>query len=63
MYANGRGEAQDYKEAARWFLLAAKQGISQAQINLGFYYEHGLGLSQDSICAHMWFNIAAKVEP
>ena len=35
MYENGQGPPQDYQEAARWYLKAAKQGHDRAQNNLG----------------------------
>ena len=31
MYDKGEGVAKDYKEAVRWYTLAAKQGIAIAQ--------------------------------
>ena len=34
MYANGRGILKDYKEAVKWYRLAAEQGNAEAQINL-----------------------------
>ena len=34
---------KDYKEAIKWFRLAAEQGHSSAQINLGSIYENGEG--------------------
>ena len=34
LYANGQGVARDYAEAARWYRLAADQGIAEAQFNL-----------------------------
>ena len=30
-----------------------------AQFNLGYMYYNGEGVTQDTIVAHMWFNIAA----
>jgi hypothetical protein len=41
------GGKQDYVQAAEWFTKAAKQGESHAQINLGWLYENGWGVSQD----------------
>jgi hypothetical protein len=35
MYQNGRGVPQDYKTAAKWYRLAAEQGLANAQSNLG----------------------------
>jgi TPR repeat protein len=39
--------------------LAIEQGYSKAQLNLGMMYEDGLGVPQDYVMAHMYFNIAA----
>ena len=58
MYANGRGVLKDDAEAVRWYRLAADQGNSFAQINLGFKYANGEGVLKDSVLAHMWSNIA-----
>ena len=49
----------DFTEALKWYRKAAEQGIAQAQSNLGVMYENGKGVLQDTIAAHMWFNIAA----
>lgn len=51
--------ARDYGEAARWFRFAAEQGMPQAQIELGKLYAEGLGVPQDYVMAHKWFNVAA----
>ena len=58
MYSRGEGTPMDYKEALRWYLLAAEQGIAGAQSNLGLMYEKGFGVGQDYVEAHKWFNIA-----
>ena len=60
MYNNGRGVLQDYKEAVKWYTLAAEQGNATAQFNLGNMYEKGRGVIQDNAYAHMWSNIAAS---
>src|SRR5277367_2028155 len=59
MYEQGRGVAQNYREAMRWFRLAALQGDASAQSNIGVMYEEGRGVAQDRVRAHMWFNLAA----
>lgn len=51
---------QDYSEAARWFLMSARQGMPKAQVELGELYEQGLGVPQDYVMAHVWFNVAAS---
>jgi hypothetical protein len=38
MYEQGRGVAQNYREAMRWFRLAALQGDASAQSNIGVMY-------------------------
>ena len=60
MYDDGNGVPQDYNEAVRLYRLAAEQGITQAQFNLGGMYGIGKGVVQDFIYAHMWWNIAAS---
>ena len=37
-----------------------KQGNAAAQSNLGLMYAEGLGVIQDDVYAHMWWNIAAS---
>ena len=59
LYFKGRGVAQDYSEAARWYRLAADRGNAAAQYNLGISYARGDGVPQDNVLAHMWFNLAA----
>ena len=49
MYANGRGVPQDYKEAVKWFKLAAEQGSPKAINYTGVLYDGGgFGLTADS---------------
>jgi TPR repeat protein len=64
MYLDGtspESHVQDYRKAARWFRLAAQQGMPNAQIELGKLYQQGLGVTQDYVAAHMWFNVAASL--
>jgi hypothetical protein len=58
MYAKGQGVPQDYKEALRWFRLAADQGDALAQAKLGLRYEEGEGVPQNYVLAHMWYTLA-----
>ena len=37
----------------------ASQGNADAQFNLGVAYANGLGVPQDDVQAHMWFNLAS----
>ena len=47
MYYCSKGVPQNYVEAARWTLLAAKAGDVEMQFNLGTMYEEGHGVLQD----------------
>ena len=60
MYDYGKGVTQDYKEAVKWYLLAAEQGSASAQYNLGVMYDNGEGVIQDYVRAHMWFNLVTS---
>jgi hypothetical protein len=68
--ANGDPEAQNqmgldandarrYDEAFKWFQLAAKQGLSKAQLSVGYAYDEGLGVKKDQVEAVHWYALAA----
>ena len=59
MYEDGHGVSQDYREAIKFYTLAARQGYATAQSNLGLMHYNGQGVLADPVIAHMWFNIAA----
>ena len=50
----------DYATALREFRPLAEQGVAAAQFYLGINYDKGQGVPQDSVLAHMWFNLAAS---
>ena len=58
-YHGQNGVAQDYTEAAKWFLKAAEQGNADAQTFLGYCYENGLGVTKDYNEAVKWYRKAA----
>ena len=60
LYYHGKGVPQDYKEAAKWFRLAAVQGNILAQFNLGFMYANGQGVPQDYREAVKWLRLSAE---
>lgn len=60
MYANGKGVAQDYAEARKWFEHAADHGEVKAQSNLGALYATGKGVPQSYVEAAKWYGLAAK---
>tara|TARA_B100000886_G_scaffold292722_1_gene218651 strand:+ start:732 stop:1112 length:381 start_codon:yes stop_codon:yes gene_type:complete len=53
-------ERGDFSNALRIFRLAAEQGDSKAQYNLGVMYRDGQGVPQDNVYANMWWSIAAS---
>lgn len=57
---DGDGAPRDYKEAVKWFRLAAEKGHRDAQDALGTMYEKGQGVKQDYVLACMWFKLAAN---
>ena len=59
MYFTGHGVIKDQAEAVRWYQLAADQGLSQAQFNLGYAYDVGQGVPQDYVHAFDWYQLAA----
>jgi TPR repeat protein len=36
----------------------AEKGDASAQFNLGFKYDNGLGVTQDYVLAHKWWNLS-----
>jgi len=56
----GRGVAQDYAEAVKWYRKAAEQGYASAQGNLGGCYSEGKGVTQDYAEAVKWYRKAAE---
>lgn len=59
-YQLGKDVAKDYAEAAKWYERAAKQGIVQAQHNLGILYSNGgHGIEKDLQKAREYFEQAA----
>jgi localization factor PodJL len=58
--AEGKGTAQNFKDAAKWYQRSASQGFAQAQYRLGTLYERGLGLTKDMARAGDWYKRAAE---
>lgn len=59
MYARGVNTARDEVQAARWYLMAAKQDNVTAQFNLGVIYAQGRGVERDYREASYWYGKAA----
>jgi TPR repeat protein len=53
------GTADDQKEAARWYLLAARQGHQDAYVRLGYRYLRGVGVKANDRTAAYWYHQGA----
>ena len=59
--ANRVGPAQDFPQAATWYLKAANQNHAMAQFNLGIMHASGQGMPKDDAQAVGWFRKAAAL--
>ena len=53
-------EMKEYRQAAKYYKIAAEQGYSEAQLDLGYLYKEGLGLTKDLKEASKWYKLAAN---
>jgi TPR repeat protein len=51
---------RDYALALREFLALAKEGHAEAQLNVAFIYNQGLGVPVDHVVAAQWYRKAAE---
>ncbi|MCR5870181.1 MULTISPECIES: tetratricopeptide repeat protein [unclassified Sphingomonas] len=59
LFSEGRGNLpRDYGQALRWFLETARRGNPVGAMQIGFYYEKGLGTPVNRAEALRWFKIA-----
>ena len=61
LYQAGLGVPIDYKEAMKWYRLAADQNLPMAMVNIGNLYRTGLGVTKDDQEARRWFQRAADL--
>ena len=59
LYAKGESVTNSYKEAARWFKLAADQGNADGQAGLAELYDAGRGVPRDRKEAVRLYRLAA----
>lgn len=59
-YAEGGEVIQNDKEAAKWFALAARQGVIEAQYHYGRVLLEGRGVVQDYKAAFHWTEQSAR---
>lgn len=59
-FAEGRGIAQDFKQAMTWYQRSAQRGFAPAQYRLGTLFERGIGTKADIARAKIWYGRAAE---
>ncbi|TWI65025.1 localization factor PodJL [Bradyrhizobium huanghuaihaiense] len=59
-FAEGKGVATNYDEAAKWYDRAAQAGVVPATFRLGTLYEKGLGVKKDADIARRYYTQAAE---
>jgi hypothetical protein len=60
-YAEGKGVAQDYVQAAGWFRKAAEKGDASGQMHLAALYRDGSKhFPRDMVQASVWYRKAAE---
>jgi localization factor PodJL len=59
-FAEGKGIAANYDEAAKWYDRAAQAGVVPAVFRLGTLYEKGLGVKKDADIARRYYTQAAE---
>jgi len=59
-YSLGLGVSKNYKEALKWYELAAKAGYPDAQRNYGDMHQYGRGVPPDFYQAFIWYFAASQ---
>jgi TPR repeat protein len=59
LYHKGDQKLRDYKEAFKWYQMAAINGSRQAQHRLGTLYARGQGVTQSLVKGYAWCKVAA----
>jgi len=59
-YAEGKGVAQSFDDAAKWYDRAAQAGVIPAVFRLGTFYEKGLSVKKDVDIARRYYMQAAE---
>ncbi len=61
MHLQGKLGAPDVTRAINHFRAAADRGHATAANNLGYIYEHGMGVGRDLSRARVWYARAAEL--
>lgn len=57
--AEAYGEKKNYREALRWYRVAADQGHAESQNDVGMFYISGMGVKKDYAEGMRWLRKAA----
>jgi len=60
LFARGQGRPRDFREAIRWWKLAAAQGHADAMCNLGNMHDVEPDYPRDDAEAARWYRLAAE---
>lgn len=60
MHRKGKGVSKDDAEAVHWYRKAAKQGLADAQYNLGLMYHNGEGVPRNYAESVRWWRKSAE---
>ena len=59
MFHKGKDISRDYKQAFKWYQMAAINGSRHAQHRLGTLYARGQGVTQSLVKGYAWCKVAA----
>ena len=59
LFQKSQEKSRDYKQAFKWYQLAAINGSRQAQHRLGTLYARGQGVTRNLVKAYAWCKVAA----
>lgn len=60
MTEQGQGTDPNVDAAFRWYMDAARQGITDAYFALADMYKRGISVSKDPVQAYAWFDLARQ---
>ncbi len=59
LFQKGDRNSRDYKQAFKWYQMAAINGSRRAQHRLGTLYARGQGVTRNIVKAYAWCKVAA----
>lgn len=59
LFHKGKDTSRDYKQAFKWYQMAAINGSRHAQHRLGTLYARGQGVTQSLVKGYAWCKVAA----